>query len=155
MTETAVVRKMILTDLWDAATRQVVGEIAISFAQLEHVLWLLPKRIKQLEMSVWENMAEIVGIPTRCNQIAEAYPVRAMHQGNEADLDALLSRVKAANEKRNGLIHGRWGCKKVNGEVVSRHRIWRGRDRGIDLAELTAFRTEVRELRDQLGAYRW
>jgi hypothetical protein len=40
--------KFIPTDNWDCETWNVVGQIAISFAQLEHVLWLSPKRVTKL-----------------------------------------------------------------------------------------------------------
>ncbi len=155
MTETTTLFKMILTDKWEKGTLRVVGQIAIAFAQLEQILWLSPKRIKQLPFSVWEGMAGKVSIPNRCNQIREAYATSHMNQEREADLENLLGKVIMVNEKRNSIIHSRWGCKKQNGEVVSRHRIWKSKDRGIDLVELRRVRDDIRELRDRLGRYPW
>ena len=43
MTETTETFEMILTDQWDDEITQVVGQITIAFAHLEHVLWLLKK----------------------------------------------------------------------------------------------------------------
>jgi hypothetical protein len=157
MTETAELFKMILTDQWDEDTCRLVGQIAISFAQLEHILWLSPKRVRKLRFPVWEAMAGQVTIPQRCEQIRKTYALKRMHQGLEAELDRLLLRIERANDARNSIIHGRWGCKKNEDrtDIVSRHRIWRGKDRGIDHAQLTKLRDEVRELRDQLGRYSW
>ncbi len=155
MTETTTLFKMILTDKWDEGTWKVVGQIAIAFAQLEHILWLSPKRIKKLRFSVWEGMAGKMPIPKRCEQIGKAYAIKHLNQEREAELKDLLKNVIRVNEKRNSIIHGRWGCKKQNGVVVSRHRIWNGRDRGIDVAKLRQLRDHIRELRDQLGRYPW
>jgi hypothetical protein len=155
MTETTTLFKMILTDQWDEETWKVVGQIAIAFAQLEHILWLSPKRIEKLDFSVWEGMAGRRAIPQRCDQISEAYAIKRINQDGEAELKKLLEKVKRVNKKRNSIIHGRWGCKKRNGEVISRHRIWNNRDQGIDVAKLRQLRDHIRELRDQLGRYPW
>ncbi len=155
MTEATTLFKMILTDKWDEGTWKVVGQIAIAFAQLEHILWLSPKRIGKLDFSIWEGMAGMISIPQRCNQISDAYAMKNMNQEREAELENLLKKAIQVNEKRNSIIHGRWGCKKQNGVVISRHRIWKGRDRGIDVAKLRQLRDHIRELRDQLGRYPW
>ena len=143
MTEVTVTFKMILSDKWDEPTCKVVGQIAIAFAQLEHILWLGPKRIDKLDLSVWDAMAGVVPIPERCRQIREAYALRHMNQNREAELEWLLKRVVRVNNLRNSVIHGRWGIKKKDGVVISRHRIWKNRDRGIDLPPLRKLRDEV------------
>lgn len=155
MTETTTLFNMILTDKWDAGTLRVVGEIAIAFAQLEQILWLSPKRIRKLSFYDWEGIAGRVPIPNRCNQIKVAYARSNMTQEMEAELEKILRKVIVVNEKRNSIVHGRWGCKKQNGEVVSRHRIWKNKDQGIDLVKLRRLRDDIRELRDQLGRYPW
>ena len=155
MTETTTLFKMTLTDKWDVETFRVVGEIVIAFAQLEHILWLSPKRIEKLPFSVWEGMAGRATIPVRCNQIREAYATKHMNQEREAQLELMLKKVVLVNDKRNSIVHGRWGCKKQEGQVVSRHRIWKSKERGVDLADMRQFRDVVRELRDQLGRFPW
>ncbi len=155
MTETTTLFKMILTDQWDERICEVVGQIAIAFAQLEHVLWVSPKRIKKLPFSEWEAMAGRVSIPNRCEQIRKTYATKYMDQVGEAELGALLTRIVKVNEGRNSILHGRWGCKKQNGAVVSRHRYWKKKDQGIDVEKLSRLRDEIRELRDQLGRYPW
>ncbi len=155
MTETSTVFKMILTDKWDERTAKLVGQITIAYAQLEHVLWLGPKRINKLPFSVWEAMAGRMTIPQRCEQIADAYARKHLSQDKEAELDCLLKHVLEINDERNSIVHGRWGCKKKNGVVVSRHRIWRDLDRGTDAERLTQLRNRIRALRDTLGRYDW
>lgn len=155
MTETTQLFKMILTDKWDEKTLKVVGQIAIAFAQLEQILWLSPKRIQKMPFTVWEGMAGRMSIPGRCEQIRNEYAKKHKNQDREATLNALLDRVIKVNEKRNSIIHSRWGCKKQDGKVVSRHRIWKGKDRGIDPAKLRQLRNQIRELRDELGRYPW
>jgi hypothetical protein len=147
--------KIIPTDNWDEETRKVVGEIAISFAQLEHVLWLSPKRVKQLRFPEWDQIAGRVSIEGRCKQIADAYAMRKMNQAKEAELGRLLKEVAAANEERNSVIHARWGCKKRDGKMVARYRVWRNKNLGVDHGELAAIRDKIRNLRDRLGQYRW
>ena len=155
MAEATILSKIILTDDWRGEISQVVGEIAISFAQLEHVLWLSPKRIKKLPFSVWEQMAGRVSITERCAQIRDSYAVRAMHQDKEASLDSLLKSVVRVNEQRNAIIHGRWGCKKDGGVIVSRHRIWKGKEQRLDKTWFIELRGEIRELRRSLGKFSW
>ena len=155
MTETTEIFKMILTDKWNQETSQVVGEVAIAFAQMEHVLWLSPKRIKKLPYSVWEGLAGRVSIPDRCAQIRDAYATSCMNQDQEANLEHLLKKVIVVNNKRNSIIHGRWGCKKREGQVISWHRIWKNQDQGVNVVEMQKLRNEIRELRDKLGRYPW
>lgn len=155
MTETTTLFTMILTDKWDEKILKVVGQITVAFAQLEHILWVSPKRIKRLPFSKWEGMAGRMSIPQRCDQIRDAYATKHMNQVKEAELNALLEKVDQVNGKRNSIIHGRWGCKKQDGRVVSRHRIWKGKDRGIDPAEFRQLRDQIRKLRDDLGRFPW
>ena len=155
MTETIQLFKMILTDNWDETIWKIVGEIVVAFAQLEQILWLSPKRIEKLEYSAWEGMAGRATIPQRCCQIAEAYAKRQMNQEREAELEELLHKVVGVNEKRNAVVHARWGCKKQDGQVTSLHRIWKGREQGLDLSQLSQLRDNIRQLRDQLGRYPW
>ena len=124
------ISKMVLTDMWDGKTCKIVGQIAIAFAQLEHVLWLSPKRIRNQNYSVWEAIAGIEPVPTRCQQIRDAYAIMQMDQEKEASLESLLRAVVDLNEKRNGILHARWGAKKYKGVVKSWHRIWKNHDRG-------------------------
>jgi hypothetical protein len=155
MTETVTHFKMILTDQWDQATRIVVGEIGIAYAQLEHVLWLGPKRIKGLTIQVWDAIAERRTIPDRCREILQHYEHKHMHQDREASLNGLMTRVLKAADARNSIFHGRWGCKKQQGAIVSRHRYWRNKDRGVDTQRLIALRDEIRTLRDELLHFPW
>ncbi len=150
MTETTTVFKMILTDQWDDEISKVVGEIAIAFAQLEHALWVLPKRIKKLTIDDWAGIAGKVPIPTRCAQIRESFALKHMNQHQEAELDSLLKAVERINEDRNSVVHGRWGCKKVDGKITSRHRFWRERDQGVVIADLKVLRDDIRTVRDRL-----
>ena len=156
MTETAAFG-IIPTDLWEPEIKTVVGEIAIAFAQLEHTLWVLPKRIKRLTLREWVELADVVSIPTRCAQIRAEFAKRHMHQQQEAELDELLKAVERVNEDRNAVIHGQWGCKKdrPGGAVVSVHRVWKQKDRGADLEQLQNLRDEIRNLRDRLGRFVW
>jgi len=78
-----------------------------------------------------------------------------MDQKREAELDRLLDKVIALNDKRNAIAHGRWGCKKRDGAVISRHRYWKDKDRGTDEAQLMKLRDDIRALRDRLGRYPW
>jgi hypothetical protein len=78
-----------------------------------------------------------------------------MNQEREAKLEKLLRKVARVNEKRNAVVHARWGCKKRDGQVISRHRIWKGKEQGLDLSELSQLRDDIRRLRDQLGRYPW
>ena len=103
------------------------------------------------ELSPDNPLVEALG----SNQIRKAYATSRMNQEREAELENLLGKVIVVNEKRNSIIHSRWGCKKQNGEVVSRHRIWKNKDQGIDLVKLRRLRDDIRELRDQLGRYPW
>jgi hypothetical protein len=155
VTETTRLFKMILTDNWDVSIWQVVGEITVAFAQLEQVLWLSPKRIQRLEYTVWEEMAGRATIPQRCSQIADGYAKRQMDQKREAELESLLQNVVAVNARRNSVVHARWGCKKKNGQVVSRHRIWKGKDHGLHISQFLQLRDDIRNLRDRLGRYPW
>jgi hypothetical protein len=150
MTETTTVFKMILTDQWDVEISKVVGEIAISFAQLEHALWVLPKRIKKLDLDEWAGIAGKVPIPTRCQQIRESFARKRMNQDQEAELDSLLKDVERVNENRNSVVHGRWGCKKKRGKISSLHRFWRDRDQGVVIADLKILRDDIRTTRDRL-----
>ena len=147
--------KFIPTDNWDCETWNVVGQIAISFAQLEHVLWLSPKRVKKLRFSDWEQIAGRVSIEGRCEQIAHAYAVRKMNQAQEAELSKLLKEVTKAAEARNSIVHARWGCKKRAGKVIARYRVWKGKNLGVNLDELLGIRDEIRDLRHRLGRYPW
>jgi hypothetical protein len=106
------------------------GQIAISFAQLEHVLWVSPKRVTKLRFSDWEQIAGRVSIGGRCEQIAHAYAVRKMNQAQEAELSKLLKEVTKAAEARNSIVHARWGCKKRAGKVIARYRVWKGKNLG-------------------------
>lgn len=152
MTKTTTVFKMILTDEWTDEILRVVGEIAIAFAQLEHGLWVLPKRIKKLSIADWTGMAGKVPIPTRCQQIKDAFALKHMNQEQEAELTSLLNDVERINADRNSVIHGRWGCKKTSagGEIISRHRFWMEQDRGVVLQDLETLRDEIRTLRERL-----
>jgi len=153
MTETSEVFSMILTGLWDDDVKKIVGEITIAFAQLEHVLWLLPKRLdKKMTLQEWAAIADTLKIPRRCQQIRDYYGRRHMNQEPEAKLDVLLGEVEELNEKRHSVVHARWGCKKAysRGPIVSTHRIWKDEDKGVNLAELTALARRVQHIRDEL-----
>jgi hypothetical protein len=111
MTETTAVFKMILTDKWDERTAKLVGQIAIAYAQLEHVLWLGPKRIDKMPFSVRDAMAGRMTIPQRCEQVADAYAKKHLSQEKEAELDGLLKQILEINDERNSIMHGRWGAR--------------------------------------------
>src|SRR5947207_738062 len=151
MTETTEAFKMILTDQWDDEITKVVGEIAIAFAQLEHVLWLLPKRIDELSLSQWAAMAGKESIPDRCKRIRQRFAKKEISPERLARLDTLLNKIKKTNNVRISVIHGRWGCKKSSsGEIKSLHRIWKKQDKGVDIIELQQLRNDIRSLRDKL-----
>ena len=152
MTETTTVFKMILTDQWDAEITKVVGEITIAFGQLEHVLWLLPKRIDELSIRQWAAMAGKKSIPDRCKVIRQRFAREPTNRERLPDLDSLLNTVKKINNDRIAVVHGRWGCKKdaPGGAITSLHRIWKEQDRGVDLQVLNTLRDKIRTLRDDL-----
>jgi hypothetical protein len=153
MTETTETFKMILTDQWSDQIAKVVGEITIAFAQLEHVLWVLPKRIEKISLREWDGLAGKEDIKGRCNQV-RTYFTRNGLQGTP-QLDILLNEVKRLNNDRNAVVHGRWGCKKTlaGGAIVSRHRFWKNEDRGVDLQQLEFLRDRIRCLRDELQRF--
>ena len=155
MTETTKLFSMILTDSWNEEITQAVGEVAVAFAQLEHVLWISPKRIRGLRFLDWEAVAGMIPIPQRCDQIADAYASRKMSQDREAKLERLLSKVKKVAKRRNAVIHARGGCKKSQGKLVSSHRVWKGVDYGVNRRDFIQLRDDIRILRDQLGRYSW
>src|SRR5690242_3468042 len=103
MTETTGVFSIILTDMWDDEVKRTVGEITIAFAQLEHALWVLPKRIKELNIREWADIAGTVSIPARCQQIRDAFAQKHMNQELEAQLESLLGAVERVNEFRNSI----------------------------------------------------
>jgi len=144
---------MILTDKWDRQTLKVVGEITIGFAQLEHVLWVLPKRIEKISVRDWDALAGKEDIKGRCNQVRKYFARHRLPRLTELDL--LLNEIKRLNEHRNSVVHGRWGCKKMHpgGRIRSRHRFWKNQDRGVDLRELKALRDRIRSLRDELQRF--
>lgn len=153
MTETTETFGMILTDQWDDEITQVVGQITIAFAQLEHVLWVLPKRIQRIAIRDWDALSGKEDIKGRCNQIRKHF---AKYNLPELPvLDRLLNEVKRLNDDRNSVVHGRWGCKKLypGGPITSRHRFWKKRDKGVDLRELEDMRDRIRGLRDQLQRF--
>jgi hypothetical protein len=156
MTETAQSFKMILTDMWEDETTRVIGEIAIAFAQLEHVLWVSPKRIRELSMNEWEQIAGESSIPARCRQIQEAHAIRALNQNREGDLLHWLREAERVAKARNSIMHARWGCKKDKQmRITTRHRIWKNKDAGIDHAKLVTLRNDIRRVRDELGRFKW
>jgi hypothetical protein len=153
MTETTETFEMILTDQWDDEIAQVVGQITIAFAQLEHVLWVLPKRIEKMAIRDWDALAGKEDINGRCKQVRMYFAKNKLPE--LAALDRLLNEVKRLNDERNSVVHGRWGCKKLysGGPITSRHRFWRDRDKGVDLRELEDLRDRIRSLRDQLQRF--
>jgi len=149
-------KKMIAGDVWDDEIFKVVGEITIAFAQLDHVMCFLPKRIKRksvrdLSKQDWKDIKKNKFIPNRCKQIRREAG-DCLDEAKRATLEPLLAKALDLNDQRNSVAHGQWGYKKAKprGDILSRHRIWKGEDRRVIFDELKGLRDNIRSLRDDL-----
>jgi hypothetical protein len=157
MTEANSRLKVILTDSWDDDIWLAVGQIAVAFAQLDHILWISPKRIKEIPIKSWEKMTKQMTIPKRTKEIKDSYKAKIPTPTLEKQrhLEKILQKVCNAADKRNAIMHARWGCQKSDGKITERFRIWKGKNLGVDISSLNKLRDEIRKLRDELGRYEW
>ena len=152
MTEATEILSMILSDQWDDEITKVVGEIVIAFGQLEHVLWVAGKRSRKLSMQEWAELREGGRtVPEKCRYLREEFTRQQMDDTLRSDLHQTLDKIVNLAETRNRIVHGRWGVKKLDGKIISKHRIWQNRDAGVDVAKMIALRNGIRDARDRLN----
>jgi hypothetical protein len=140
----------------DGELLKVLGEVVAVFGDLEQVLWLTPKRILNIKLSIWKRtLADPEAerrrsIEDRVRSIRETYK---KHHGGAipSDLDLLLKDVKGLNKERHEVIHALW-ARDMEGSVV-RIRLGRILPSNVDvMADLVC---RARRVRDRMNDYRW
>jgi hypothetical protein len=137
-----------------------LGKLVAAFGDLEQVLWLTPKRIRNIKLAEWEKA---LGSPRAVREIRRNSSVPKMagsiretnekHHGAlvSADLDALLSEVTEINKERHEMIHALW-VRDMEGNVL---RIRLSKSLPADVDTVCDLVTRVRRLRDRINDYPW
>ncbi len=86
---------------------KVIGEIVVSFGQLEHAVALAIKRTSP--MTLEEAQALTNGVVERSTHAQESFEKWAMNQNLEGEFKQLMGQVRGLARRRNDVVHGLWG----------------------------------------------
>ena len=125
---------------------QVIGQIAVSFGQLEHVVALSIKRTSP-SMTLAEAEALRDSIVLLSNRAQESYVNWAMDQNLEANFRQRFEEVRGIARRRNDVFHAFWGRDGEGG--VRWHRS--GRARRIDINELRQLWDDIWQLAGRIN----
>ncbi len=117
---------------------QVIGQIVVSFGQLEHVVALTIKRTSP-SMTLAEAEALTDGIVQRSTRAQESFERWAMYQNLEADFGKRIEAVRRIARRRNDVIHALWG-RDPEGRVRWQRS---GENRGIEINQLRHLRDAI------------
>ena len=118
---------------------KVIGEVAVTFGQLEHVLSLSIKRTRPT-MSLLEAQRLTDGITGRTEEAREAFEVWIQDQELEGKFSELMKELREVAARRNDVFHALWG-KDAEGRVI-----WLRKSQYINpsLASLQKLRDDIR-----------
>lgn len=120
---------------------KVIGQIVVSFGQLEHIVAMTIKRTSQ-SMTLAEAEALTDGIVERSTRAQESFERWAMDQGLEGDFAKLIEEVRKIARRRNNVVHGLWG-KTPEGRVRWQRK---GGPTVIEIDQLKLLRSEIQLL---------
>ena len=131
-----------LTDEWPADVAELVGRIAIAFAQLERGIYLAAKRRAKVLLVEWEEATKTDKFDVWCRHLIDEYP-------GDLQLRDLVQRAQCVAKRRHDLVHAIWG-RHPDGTLGR----WRhGANLGIELEPLRELLTTIRGLRDQINRH--
>jgi hypothetical protein len=120
---------------WPEGQLLLMGRIAVAFSQLEWVVFLSPKRLRDQKLGRYRNeWDQKKDLSVWCEQLKR--DAQVLSGGQRAHLLNLVARLERANEKRNDLFHRTW--------VLP-----------ADTDALRDLIVEIRELRDGLNEFAW
>ena len=120
---------------------KVIGEIVVSFGQLEHAVALTIKRTSLL-MTLAQAQALTNGVVRRGEDAQESIAWWAMNQDREVEFTQLMDQVGGLARRRNDVVHGVWG-KDEEGRV----RWTRNQSASeFDVNQLQSLRNEIHQL---------
>jgi len=135
----------------DPELTRVLGEIAIAFTHLEHILWLSPKRLASIPFDEYLEVAEDSSIPQRCDDLESNYGKKVMDQQREGRLWSILGRVREVTRRRNEVFHALW-IEQQDGKPV---RNKQGKILTADLDTMMRLRDDIRAVVQELNSYPW
>lgn len=120
---------------------KVIGQIVVSFGQLEHIVAMTIKRTSP-SMTLAEAEALTDGIVERSTRAQENFEIWAMNQDLEGDFGKLIEKVHKIARRRNDVVHALWG-KDPEGRVR-----WQRKGGGtkIEINRLKQLRDDIRLL---------
>ena len=120
---------------------KVIGQIVVSFGQLEHIVAMTIKRTSP-SMTLAEAVALTDGIVERSTRAQESFERWAMDQNLESDFRQRIEEVSRLARRRNDVIHALWG-RDTEGRVRWQRS---GKNIGIEINRLRLLRDEIRLL---------
>lgn len=120
---------------------KVIGQIVVSFGQLEHIVAMTIKRTSP-SMTLAEAEALTDGIVERSTRAQESFERWAMDQDLEGDFGKLIEKVRKIAHRRNDVVHALWG-KDPEGRVRWQRK---GGNTIIEIDRLKLLRSEIQLL---------
>jgi len=136
----------------------LLGHMLFSFSYIDMNLGLClawednGKKLKALSSSV-EGLSIYDKLDKLSRRVKEIFPAGTKRR---LEYELWIERVHAAREKRNQMVHGRWGIEAHRHKVVNVIGLPSGSQQCIEytLSELTAFIDELRSLVRELSRLR-
>lgn len=120
---------------------KVIGQIVVSFGQLEHSVAMAIKRTAP-SMALAEAVALTDSIVERSKRAQESFERWAMDQDREGDFTKLIKEVRRMARRRNDVVHALWG-KDPEGRVRWKRK---SEDAKIEIDRLRRLRDEIQRL---------
>jgi len=142
-------------DLGDELLK-VIGEIVVSFGQLERVIALTIKRAEP-STTLADAEALVIRVGADGNRAINSYQQLVMDQGLEADFEELMKKADAIAPRRHDVVHGHWG--RDGNRCVRWQR--KGEYKELYIDQLERLRDDIRhlvaeinqKLRSDLGSF--
>ena len=123
----------------------VIGQIVVSFGQLEHIVALTIKRTSPMTLEEAEALTD--GIVERSAKAKESYEIWATNQGLEAEFLKLVDKAGKVARRRNDVIHAFW-AKDPAGCIQWRRN---GLQKKIDIEQLKVLRDDIHLLAAEIN----
>jgi hypothetical protein len=133
-----------------------LGSLVAAYGDLEQVLWLTPKRIRNLTLAEWKKRLADPEAERRKKVSDRVKSIRMTYREHHGaavpgDLDELLREVGKVNDERHNMIHALW-VRDMQGDVL---RIRLGKKLPADVATIANLVARIRRVRDRINDYPW
>jgi hypothetical protein len=125
---------------------KVIGEIVVSFGQLEHAVALSIKRTSPAT-TLTDVQAFTDILVGRSRRAQESFEVWAKDQDREGDFKRLTDQVGDIARRRRDVVHALWGKDRDGGVRWLRN----GQERDIEIAQLELLRDDIRQLTAEIN----